>query len=91
MSDINHVHVLHVQRSLCIIRLSVCACVNAQSVGSLLGLAQKHVDLHGHLLVARLALCPWLLCEVRDRVSQVLLDALLSVLDLAPPGGLQDD
>ena len=77
MGDVNHVHVLCVQCSSGIVGLSECTCVDAQSISGLLGFTQKHVDLHGCLLVTRLALCPWLWCEVWDRVPRVLLDALL--------------
>ena len=52
MGDINHEHVLSVLRSSCIFRCGVHAGANTQSIGSLVGLAQEHVDLHGHLQVS---------------------------------------
>ena len=50
---------------------------NAQRVGSVMGFAQKHADLHVRFLVADLALFPQPRREVIGRVPRVLADALL--------------
>ena len=76
MGDIDHEHVLCMLHSSCIFRCGVCTGANTQSVSSLVGLVQEHVDLHGRLLVVGLALCSWLLREVGDRVPGALLHAL---------------